>query len=173
MGKALNSAVFPNMQGGPLEHTIAAKAVAFKEAATDEFIEYQKQVVANAKALAETLQQGGLRLVSGGTDNHMTLVDVTPIKISGKQAEEALSKANIVINRNAIPFDTKPPRQASGIRLGTPAITSRGMKVREATTVGRLILKVLTNIGDPSVEENVKHEILKLTSSFPVPGITS
>lgn len=173
MGKSLNSAVFPNMQGGPLEHTIAAKAVAFKEAATDDFIEYQKQVVANAKALAETLQKGGLRLVSGGTDNHMTLVDVTPIKISGKQAEESLGKANIVINRNAIPFDTKPPRQASGIRLGTPAITSRGMKVREATNLGSLILKVLTNIGDPSVEENVKHEILNLTSRFPVPGITS
>ena len=103
----------------------------------------------------------------------MTLVDVTPIKISGKQAEESLGKANIVINRNAIPFDTKPPRQASGIRLGTPAITSRGMKVREATNLGSLILKVLTNIGDPSVEENVKHEILNLTSRFPVPGITS
>ena len=103
----------------------------------------------------------------------MTLVDVTPIGISGKQAEESLGKANIVINRNAIPFDTKPPRQASGIRLGTPAITSRGMKVQEATTVGKLILKVLTNIEDPSVEESVKHEILELTSRFPVPGITS
>ena len=173
MGKALNSAVFPNMQGGPLEHTIAAKAVAFKEAAMDEFVQYQEQVVANAKALAETLHEGGLRLVSGGTDNHMTLVDVTPIGISGKQAEESLGKANIVINRNAIPFDTKPPRQASGIRLGTPAVTSRGMKVREATTVGKLILKVLTNIEDPSVEEKVKQEILELTSRFPVPGINS
>jgi glycine hydroxymethyltransferase len=173
MGKALNSAVFPNMQGGPLEHTIAAKAVAFKEAAMDEFVQYQEQVVANAKALATTLHEGGLRLVSGGTDNHMTLVDVTPIGISGKQAEESLGKANIVINRNAIPFDTKPPRQASGIRLGTPAVTSRGMKVREATTIGKLILKVLTNIEDPSVEEKVKQEILELTSRFPVPGITS
>ena len=173
MGRALNSAVFPNMQGGPLEHTIAAKAVAFKEAAMDEFVQYQEQVVANAKALAETLHEGGLRLVSGGTDNHMTLVDVTPIGISGKQAEESLGKANIVINRNAIPFDTKPPRQASGIRLGTPAVTSRGMKIREATTVGKLILKVLTNIEDPSVEEKVKQEILELTSRFPVPGINS
>ena len=173
MGRALNSAVFPNMQGGPLEHTIAAKAVAFKEAAMDEFVQYQEQVVANAKALATTLHEGGLRLVSGGTDNHMTVVDVTPIGISGKQAEESLGKANIVINRNAIPFDTKPPRQASGIRLGTPAVTSRGMKVREATTVGKLILKVLTNIEDPSVEEKVKQEILELTSRFPVPGITS
>ncbi|HBR65335.1 MAG TPA: serine hydroxymethyltransferase [Dehalococcoidia bacterium] len=173
MGKALNSAVFPNMQGGPLEHTIAAKAVAFKEAAMDEFVQYQEQVVANAKALATTLHEGGLRLVSGGTDNHMTLVDVTPIGISGKQAEESLGKANIVINRNAIPFDTKPPRQASGIRLGTPAVTSRGMKIREATTVGKLILKVLTNIEDPSVEEKVKQEILELTSRFPVPGINS
>ena len=173
MGRALNSAVFPNMQGGPLEHTIAAKAVAFKEAAMDEFVQYQEQVVANAKALATTLHEGGLRLVSGGTDNHMTVVDVTPVGISGKQAEESLGKANIVINRNAIPFDTKPPRQASGIRLGTPAVTSRGMKVREATTVGKLILKVLTNIEDPSVEEKVKQEILELTSRFPVPGITS
>ncbi|PZC42269.1 MAG: glycine hydroxymethyltransferase [Chloroflexi bacterium] len=173
MGKALNSAVFPNMQGGPLEHTIAAKAVAFKEAAMDGFVQYQEQVVANAKALATTLHEGGLRLVSGGTDNHMILVDVTPIGISGKQAEESLGKANIVINRNAIPFDTKPPRQASGIRLGTPAITSRGMKVREATTVGKLILKVLTNIEDPSVEEETKKQILELTSHFPVPGITS
>ena len=173
MGKALNSAVFPNMQGGPLEHTIAAKAVAFKEAAMDEFVQYQEQVVANAKALATTLHEGGLRLVSGGTDNHMTVVDVTPVGISGKQAEESLGKANIVINRKAIPFDTKPPRQASGIRLGTPAVTSRGMKIREATTVGKLILKVLTNIEDPSVEEKVKQEILELTSRFPVPGINS
>ncbi len=171
LGKNLNSAVFPNMQGGPLEHTIAAKAVAFKEAESAEFVNYQKQVISNAKTLADTLNNGGLRLVSGGTDNHMTLVDVTPINISGKQAEEALGRANIVINRNAIPFDEKPPRQASGIRLGTPAITTRGMGTAETITIGNLILKVLHNIEDPSVEQQVKQEVLHLTSQFPVPGI--
>ena len=171
LGKNLNSAVFPNMQGGPLEHTIAAKAVAFKEAESTEFVYYQKQVISNAKTLADTLNNGGLRLVSGGTDNHMTLVDFTPINISGKQAEEALGRANIVINRNAIPFDEKPPRQASGIRLGTPAITTRGMGTAETITIGNLILKVLHNIEDPSVEQQVKQEVLHLTSQFPVPGI--
>ena len=173
LGKNLNSAVFPNMQGGPLEHTIAAKAVAFKEAESDSFIQYQTQVIENAKALANTLQKGGLRLVSGGTDNHMTLVDVTPMKLSGKEAEESLGRANIVINRNAIPFDTKPPRQASGIRLGTPAITTRGMKTEHATNIATLILKVLQNIGNLNVENEVKEEVLDLTSRFPVPGIVS
>ena len=172
-GKNLNSAVFPNMQGGPLEHTIAAKAVAFKEAESDSFIQYQTQVIDNAKALANTLQKGGLRLVSAGTDTHMTLVDVTPMKLSGKEAEESLGRANIVINRNAIPFDTKPPRQASGIRLGTPAITTRGMKTEQAINIGTLILKVLQNIGNLNVENEVKEEVLDLTSRFPVPGIVS
>ena len=173
LGKNLNSAVFPNMQGGPLEHTIAAKAVAFKEAESDSFIQYQTQVIENAKALANTLQKGGLRLVSAGTDTHMTLVDVTPMKLSGKEAEESLGRANIVINRNAIPFDTKPPRQASGIRLGTPAITTRGMKTEHATNIATLILKVLQNIGNLNVENEVKEEVLDLTSRFPVPGIVS
>jgi len=173
LGKKLNSAVFPNMQGGPLEHTIAAKAVAFREAESDSFIQYQTQVIDNAKALAETLHEGGLRLVSGGTDNHMVLVDVTPMGLSGKQAEESLGRANIVINRNAIPFDEKPPRQASGIRLGTPAITTRGMKIQEAKAIATLILKVLQNIEDSKVEKEVQEEVLYLTSRFPVPGIAS
>ena len=173
LGKKLNSAVFPNMQGGPLEHTIAAKAVAFKEAESDSFIQYQTQVIDNAKALAGTLHEGGLRLVSGGTDNHMALVDVTPMGLSGKQAEESLGRANIVINRNAIPFDEKPPRQASGIRLGTPAITTRGMKIQEAKAIATLILKVLQNIEDSKVEKEVQEEVLSLTSRFPVPGIAS
>ena len=173
LGKKLNSAVFPNMQGGPLEHTIAAKAVAFREAESDSFIQYQTQVIDNAKALAETLHKGGLRLVSGGTDNHMALVDVTPMGLSGKQAEESLGRANIVINRNAIPFDEKPPRQASGIRLGTPAITTRGMKIQEAKAIATLILKVLQNIEDSKVEKEVQEEVLSLTSRFPVPGIAS
>ena len=173
LGKKLNSAVFPNMQGGPLEHTIAAKAVAFREAESDSFIQYQTQVIDNAKALAGTLHEGGLRLVSGGTDNHMALVDVTPMGLSGKQAEESLGRANIVINRNAIPFDEKPPRQASGIRLGTPAITTRGMKIQEAKVIAALILKVLQNIEDSKVEKEVQEEVLSLTSRFPVPGIAS
>ena len=173
LGKKLNSAVFPNMQGGPLEHTIAAKAVALREAESDSFIQYQTQVIDNAKALAETLHEGGLRLVSGGTDNHMALVDVTPMGLSGKQAEESLGRANIVINRNAIPFDEKPPRQASGIRLGTPAITTRGMKIQEAKAIATLILKVLQNIEDSKVEKEVQEEVLSLTSRFPVPGIAS
>ena len=169
LGKKLNSAVFPNMQ----EHTIAAKAVAFREAESDSFIQYQTQVIDNAKALAGTLHEGGLRLVSGGTDNHMALVDVTPMGLSGKQAEESLGRANIVINRNAIPFDEKPPRQASGIRLGTPAITTRGMKIQEAKAIATLILKVLQNIEDSKVEKEVQEEVLSLTSRFPVPGIAS
>ena len=173
LGKKLNSAVFPNMQGGPLEHTIAAKAVAFREAESDSFIQYQTQVIDNAKALAGTLHEGGLRLVSGGTDNHMALVDVTPMGLSGKQAEESLGRANIVINRNAIPFDEKPPRQASGIRLGTPAITTRGMKIQEAKAIATLILKVLQNIEDSKVEKEVQEEVLSLTSRFPVQGIAS
>ena len=173
LGKKLNSAVFPNMQGGPLEHTIAAKAVAFREAESDSFIQYQTQVIDNAKALAGTLHEGGLRLVSGGTDNHMALVDVTPMGLSGKQAEESLGRANIVINRNDIPFDEKPPRQASGIRLGTPAITTRGMKIQEAKAIATLILKVLQNIEDSKVEKEVQEEVLSLTSRFPVPGIAS
>ena len=173
LGKKLNSAVFPNMQGGPLEHTIAANAVAFREAESDSFIQYQTQVIDNAKALAGTLHEGGLRLVSGGTDNHMALVDVTPMGLSGKQAEESLGRANIVINRNAIPFDEKPPRQASGIRLGTPAITTRGMKIQEAKAIATLILKVLQNIEDSKVEKEVQEEVLSLTSRFPVPGIAS
>ena len=173
LGKKLNSAVFPNMQGGPLEHTVASKAVAFREAESDSFIQYQTQVIDNAKALAGTLHEGGLRLVSGGTDNHMALVDVTPMGLSGKQAEESLGRANIVINRNAIPFDEKPPRQASGIRLGTPAITTRGMKIQEAKAIATLILKVLQNIEDSKVEKEVQEEVLSLTSRFPVPGIAS
>lgn len=112
-------------------------------------------------------------MVSGGTDNHMALVDVTPMGLSGKQAEESLGRANIVINRNAIPFDEKPPRQASGIRLGTPAITTRGMKIQEAKAIATLILKVLQNIEDSKVEKEVQEEVLSLTSRFPVPGIAS
>ena len=169
--RAINSAVFPNMQGGPLEHIIAAKAVAFGEAMKPEFVEYQRGIRANAVALADELRAGGLRLVSGGTDNHIVLVDLTPIDITGRQAEEALGEANIVVNRNAIPFDQKPPRTASGLRLGTPSITSRGMGVPESRQVGSLILRVLGNIDSDMVKGEVRDEALELCERFPAPGL--
>ncbi|MCH9010303.1 MAG: serine hydroxymethyltransferase [Chloroflexi bacterium] len=167
----VDRAVFPNMQGGPLEHVIAAKAVAFAEAMTPEFAAYQKGIIANAKAMADELQAGGMRLVSGGTENHTVLVDMTPMELTGRQAEEALGEVGIVVNRNAIPYDDKPPRVASGMRLGTPAITSRGMGEPEARQVGRLIIRSLTNLGDASVQSQVKSEVLELASRHPVPGI--
>ena len=167
----VDSAVFPNTQGGPLEHIIAAKAVALGEAMTPEFVDYQKAIKANARVLADELQAGGLRLVSGGTDNHMVLVDLTPSGITGRQAEEALDGVNIVVNRNAVPFDPLPPRTASGMRLGTPAITSRGFGTEETATIGRLIIRTLSNIGDDAVEAGVRDEVESLTAQHPVPGI--
>ena len=169
--RAINSAVFPNMQGGPLEHIIAAKAVAFGEAMKPDFVEYQKSIRTNAVALADELQTGGLRLVSGGTDNHIVLVDLTPMDITGRQAEEALGGANIVVNRNAIPFDQKPPRTASGLRLGTPSITSRGMGAEESRQIGQLILRVLGNIGSDTVKRDVRGEAMALCARFPAPGL--
>ena len=171
MTRNVDRAVFPNAQGGPLEHTIAAKAVAFQEAMTPEFVEYQQQIRANAVALSKTLEEGGLRIVAGGTDNHMFLVDLTPLDVTGRQAEEALGRANIVVNRNAIPYDPKPPRVASGVRLGTPAITSRGLKEDDARQVGRLILRALNNLGDESTERQIKDEVVSMTARFPIPGI--
>ncbi|MCH7800722.1 MAG: hypothetical protein IIC24_04165 [Chloroflexi bacterium] len=171
LARDVDRAVFPNAQGGPLEHVIAAKAVAFGEAMKPEFVEYQKSIRANARALADGLKAGGMRLVSGGTDNHMALVDVTPLDLTGRQAEEALDKVNIIVNRNAIPYDTKPPRVASGMRVGTPAISSRGFGTAEASKVAQLIVRMLSNIGDEAVEREVRDEVLSLTSRFPVPGI--
>ena len=169
LGRNINSAVFPNAQGGPLVHTIAAKAVALKEASTPVFQRYQKQVLDNAKALAAVLSDGGLRIVSGGTDTHMVLVDLTTMNMSGKEAEESLGRSNIVVNRNAIPFDQKPPREASGIRLGTSCISTRGMNTDSTEELGELILRVLRDVGNSSVEAQVKSEILKLTDSYPIP----
>jgi glycine hydroxymethyltransferase len=171
LARDADRAVFPNSQGGPLEHIIAAKAVAFHEAMQPEFVDYQKAIRANARALAEGLTEGGLRLVSGGTDNHMVLVDLGPMDITGRQAEEALGEVNIVVNRNTIPYDPKPPRVASGMRVGTPAVTSRGFGVQEVSRVAQLITRTLTNIGDGSVAQEVRDDVLSLTSRFPVPGI--
>ena len=171
IGRAVDRAVFPNAQGGPLMHTIAAKAVAFREAARTEFASYQRDVVANARALADTLADGGLRLVSGGTDNHMVLVDLTSPGLTGRQSEEALGGVDIVVNRNAIPYDPKPPRIASGLRLGSPSVTSRGFGAEEMRQVGRLILRTLLNIGDSGVEREVRDEVHTLTERFPAPGL--
>ena len=171
MARNVDRAVFPNAQGGPLEHAVAAKAVAFGEAMTSEFVEYQRQIRANAVALAESLAAGGLRLVAGGTDNHMVLVDLRPLGLTGRQAEEALGRANIVVNRNTIPYDPQPPRTASGVRLGTPAITSRGFREADTRRVGELILRVLNDIGNESAQNQVRDEVLHMAPSFPVPGI--
>ncbi len=171
LARGIDRAVFPNAQGGPLEHVIAAKAVAFREAMQPEFVDYQKSIRANARALSDELAGGGFRLVSGGTDNHMVLVDLAPMGLTGRQAEEALGKVNIVVNRNAIPYDPRPPRVASGLRLGTPAVTSRGFGIRDTAQVARLITRTLSNIHVESVAREVRDEVLSLASRFPVPGI--
>ena len=171
LARNVDRAVFPNAQGGPLEHVIAAKAVTFGEAMTEEFAAYQRQVRANAGALGDALTDGGLRLVSGGTDNHMVLVDLRPLDVTGRQAEEALGRANIVVNRNAIPYDPKPPRVASGVRLGTAAISSRGFEENDARRVGEMILKVLNDIHNETVQSQVRDEVLEMAPNFPIPGI--
>jgi len=166
--KVLNSRVFPGSQGGPLMHIIAAKAVALKEALTPEFKEYQTQIIKNAKAMADTLTGEGLRLISGGTDNHLLLVDVTTKGITGKEAEETLDRAGITTNKNGIPFDTKGPQITSGIRIGTPAITSRGMKEEEMRTIGRLIARIINDITDEKRIREVKNEVASLGEKFPL-----
>ncbi|MCX7236155.1 MAG: serine hydroxymethyltransferase [Burkholderiales bacterium] len=168
--KAINSAVFPGMQGGPLMHVIAAKAVAFKEALEPEFKDYQKQVIANAQALANTLIERGLRIVSGKTESHVMLVDLRAKKITGKEAEAALGAAHITVNKNAIPNDPEKPFVTSGVRLGSPAMTTRGFKVAEAKEVGRLIADVLDNPHDPANLAKVKEQVNALTKRFPVYG---
>ena len=171
--KSIDRAVFPFSQGGPMMHTIAAKAVAFREALSEEFREYQRNIVANAQALALELEAGGLRIVSGGTDNHLMLVDLTPLDTTGRDAEDALGRVHITVNKNAIPFDPNPPRVTSGLRLGTPAITSRGFGQEEMARVASFIIQVLTNPGDEQVEARVRQEVVELTSGFPVPGLDS
>jgi glycine hydroxymethyltransferase len=166
--KAINSAVFPGMQGGPLMHVIAAKAVAFKEALEPSFKEYQKQVIANAQALASSLIDRGLRIVSGKTESHVMLVDLRAKKITGKEAEAALGAAHITVNKNAIPNDPEKPFVTSGIRLGSPAMTTRGFKEAEAKEVGRLIADVLDNPSDPANLTKVKEQVNALTKRFPV-----
>ena len=168
--KAINSAVFPGLQGGPLMHVIAAKAVAFKEAQEPGFKDYQKQVVANAKALAETLIERGLRIVSGGTDSHVMLVDLRAKKMTGKEAERVLGEAHITCNKNGIPNDPEKPMVTSGIRLGSPAMTTRGFKEAEARQVGDFIADVLDNPTDADNIAKVRAQVSELTKRFPVYG---
>jgi len=159
------------MQGGPLMHAIAAKAIAFFEAMQPEFTSYQKAVLENAAVLASELQQQGLRLVSGGTDNHLILVDLTQTGIDGKAAQEALEAADILVNRNVIPFDPRPPQVSSGIRLGTPAITTQGFGTQEMKQIASLITRVLSNSNNPKVQNEVSEQVASLCHRFPTPGI--
>lgn len=167
-GAAIDKTVFPGIQGGPLVHIMAAKAVCFGEAMQPEFRDYARQVVANAKVLAETLAAEGFRIISGGTDTHLMLVDVFSKGMFGSEAEKALDQAGITVNKNAIPFDTNPPMKPSGIRIGTPALTTRGMRENEMRQVGRWISEALQNRTDASVLAKIRKQVLTLTESFPL-----
>lgn len=166
--KILNSKIFPGIQGGPLMHVIAGKAVSFKEAMSEDFKKYQEQTVKNSKSFAETLKNSGLNIVSGGTDTHLFLVDLNSKNITGKDAEKALGVADITVNKNTVPFETKSPFITSGIRIGTPAVTTRGMKEKEMTIIASLVLKVLDNINDEAVQKKVAKEVRELCSAFPL-----
>ena len=173
MARPIDRAVFPGTSGGPHMHTIAAKAIALKEAATPEFAAYAAQIVANTKALAEGLQSEGLRLVSGGTDNHLVLVDVGVKGLTGKVAETALDAAGITANKNTIPYDEQRPTVTSGVRIGTPALTTRGMREAEMADVAQLIGRVLDAVDDESVRTAVRSDVQDLASAFPIPGIAA
>src|SRR5580700_2759534 len=167
-GKAIDQNVFPGAQGGPLMHVIAGKAVCFKEAATPEFVAYQKQVIANAQTLAAGLARAGFRVVSGGTDTHVLLVDVFAKGVKGKEAEAALDRAYITANKNTIPFDTNPPLNPSGMRFGSPAVTTRGFREPEMQEVGQLIVRVLENVSSEEVQAEVRRRVAALTERFPL-----
>ena len=164
--KAIDKAIFPGIQGGPLMHIIAAKAVSFKEALTEEFLEYQQQIINNAKVLAEAISSYGMRLVSGGTENHMMLVDLTNMGITGKEAEEALDKVGITVNKNTIPFETRSPFVTSGIRIGTPAVTSQGMKEKDMKKIAEYIFEALKNIEDEAKLKEMKKEVHAFSAQF-------
>jgi glycine hydroxymethyltransferase len=171
LAQKIDRAVFPGTQGGPHMHSIAAKAVCFGEALRPEFAEYQRRIVENARVLAEELQGHGLRIVSGGTDNHLLLVDVGAKGITGRDAQVALEAVGITVNKNTIPYDERPPMVGSGIRIGTPAVTSRGFGTDEMRLIAALIARILANIDDEKVAAAVRREVRELASSFPVPGI--
>jgi len=166
--KAIDKMVFPGIQGGPLVHVIAAKAVAFREALSEEFRKYQLQIIRNARELADALAGRGIKIVSGGTDTHLMLIDLSDSGVTGKKAEEALDKAGITVNKNAIPYDTQPATITSGIRIGTPIVTSRGMKEPEMVTIAELIVKVLNSPDDRNVIQRVRDKVRALCRKFPV-----
>jgi glycine hydroxymethyltransferase len=168
--KDLDKNVFPGLQGGPLMHVIAGKAVCFGEALAPSFKTYAQAIIDNAKSLAETLLAGGLKLVSGGTDNHLMLVDVTPLSIGGKLATETLEKCGITVNMNMIPFDTRKPMDPSGVRIGTPALTTRGMGTSEMQQIGRWMLEALKNPTDTAAQQRIRREVSSLCQQFPVPA---
>ncbi|MEO5753564.1 MAG: serine hydroxymethyltransferase, partial [Chthoniobacterales bacterium] len=168
--KAIDSSVFPGVQGGPLMHVIAAKAVCFHEALQPGFRDYQRKVVVNAKALAAGVAKHGFRIVSGGTDNHLMLVDLRQKEVNGKDAQNVLDRAGITVNKNAIPFDTYPIFKPGGIRLGTPAVTTRGMKEEEMLEIGDLIAEALLGREDETVIANVRQKVQQLTRRYPLPG---
>ncbi len=169
--KKFNSAVFPNMQGGPMQHSIAAKAVAFKEAMTDDFKNYSKQIVKNSKVLAKSLAENGLRIVAGGTDTHMLLVDTKAIGLNGSDAELALLTSGIVVNKNSIPFDDEPPMITSGIRIGTAALTSRNMVEKEMQLVSEFILESLKNHDNAKILSSIKKKVASFSAKYMVPGL--
>ena len=174
LASSVDSAVFPRTQGGPLMHVIAAKAVCFLEAIRPDFIKYQQQTLDNARIMAQELKTAGLRLITGGTDNHLILVDLGPAGVSGKQAEESLGRAGIVVNRNTVPFNQgHSPRVAGGMRLGTPSVTSRGFGAEEMKTIARWIIRILSHVDNAAVEQEVGNEVRALCQKFPVPGIDS
>jgi len=166
--KIIDKSVFPGLQGGPLMHVIAAKAVAFKEAMGEEFRNYARQVILNAKVLAEELIREGFRVVTGGTDSHIVLVDLRNMKLTGKEVEEALGRAGITVNKNAVPNDPLPPTKTSGIRIGTPALTTRGMGEEEMRKIGKMIARVVKNMGDDKIIDRVRREVRELCEQFPL-----
>ncbi len=166
--KELDKLTFPGIQGGPLVHTIAAKAVCLKEAKEPDFKEYQKQVVVNAKAMAASVARGGFRIVSGGTDNHLFLIELHPRGITGRDAEQALDRAGITVNKNSIPFDPFPPMKAGGIRLGSPSVTTRGMREPEMDKIGAWITELLAHLGDTACEQKIRREVEELAVRFPI-----
>ncbi|MAF20786.1 MAG: serine hydroxymethyltransferase [Parcubacteria group bacterium] len=168
IAEKIDKAVFPGLQGGPLQNEIAGKAVALKQASQPSFIQYQKQVIKNAQVLAKILIEQGFDLVSGGTDNHLILVNLTKLDLTGKKAQEALEAVNIYVNRNIVPNDSRSKWQTSGIRLGAPAVTSKGLKQKEIKQIGLLIVKILNNIDDLKIRQQVKNQVIKLAKKFPV-----
>jgi len=170
LAASIDRSVFPGQQGGPLMHIIAAKAVAFREALQPEFAEYARQIVANAKVLAAALAEGGYRIISGGTDTHLILVDVFQKGILGSEAEFALGQAGITVNKNAIPYDANPPMKPSGIRIGTPALTTRGMKEPEMRGIAGWIVSALEHRADPAKLAQIRGEVLEMAEQFPLYG---